>query len=349
MTGGRIKRIRDYVANDDVFALTYGDGVADIDLDRRTRLPSRARKARHGDRRASRDALWRDRSRRRYASRPSTKSPTTESDWINGGFFILSPKVGDLIEGDATVWERGPMKRLARARRVARLSATPASGIRWIRLRDKLFLEEQWAAGQAKWRVLVISSAFWNGTRVFVTGHTGFKGAWLSLMLSRLNAQRHRLLRSRRRPRRISFDSATVGALIDDRRGDIARSRSPCAAPWRAAEPEIVIHMAAQPLVSWVYAIRSRPIATNVMGTVNVLEAGAQRFERAQSRHRHHRQMLRESRLALGLSRDRPRSAATTPIPTARPAPNSSRAAYRASFFGRRAGRAHASRRAPAT
>jgi CDP-glucose 4,6-dehydratase len=118
---------------------------------------------------------------------------------------------------------------------------------------------------------LVISSAFWLDKRVFVTGHTGFKGSWLALMLSRLNARAYGFaLEPPTTPN--LFTIAGVDAFIDDRRGDV-RDLDDLKRAMDAAAPEIVIHMAAQPLVRESYADPVGTYATNVMGTVNVLEA----------------------------------------------------------------------------
>jgi CDP-glucose 4,6-dehydratase len=118
---------------------------------------------------------------------------------------------------------------------------------------------------------LVISSAFWLGKRVFVTGHTGFKGSWLALMLSRLNARATGYaLEPPTRPN--LFTLADVADHIDDMRGDI-RDLQTLTACMQAVGPEIVIHMAAQPLVRESYTDPVGTYATNVMGTVNVLEA----------------------------------------------------------------------------
>ncbi len=117
----------------------------------------------------------------------------------------------------------------------------------------------------------MISSAFWLGKRVFVTGHTGFKGSWLSLMLSRLNARATGYaLAPPTRPN--LFTLARVAEHIDDIRGDV-RDLETLATSMQAAAPEIVIHMAAQPLVRESYLDPVGTYATNVMGTVNTLEA----------------------------------------------------------------------------
>jgi CDP-glucose 4,6-dehydratase len=118
---------------------------------------------------------------------------------------------------------------------------------------------------------LVIASAFWLGKRVFVTGHTGFKGSWLSLMLSRLNARATGY--ALEPPSKPSlFQLAGVGEFIDDIRGDVT-DLDHLRTAMTAVAPEIVIHMAAQPLVRAAYADPVATYNTNVMGTVNLLEA----------------------------------------------------------------------------
>ena len=125
--------------------------------------------------------------------------------------------------------------------------------------------------GPSKVEKLVITSSFWLGKRVFVTGHTGFKGSWLSLMLSRLNARATGYaLEPPSKPN--LFELAGVGEFIDDFRGDITDLDSLRAA-MTAVAPEIIIHMAAQPLVRAAFADPVGTYNTNVMGTVNVLEA----------------------------------------------------------------------------
>ena len=111
----------------------------------------------------------------------------------------------------------------------------------------------------------------WQGRRVFLTGHTGFKGSWLSLWLSRLGAQlRGYALDPCTEPN--MFRLAAVGTVLDDVRGDI-RDYSKLEASMTEFAPEIVFHMAAQPIVRQSYADPVGTYATNVMGTVHVLEA----------------------------------------------------------------------------
>jgi len=151
MTGGRINRILPYVANDPFFALTYGDGVADIDINAEIAFHQA-----HG-RKATVTAV---RPSKRFGAisldgdRVSAfkEKPEGDGGWINGGFFLLSPSVGDLIEGDHTIWEREPMDALAQS---DQMRAFMHRGF-WYpmdTMRDRTFLEEQWAQGTANWRV----------------------------------------------------------------------------------------------------------------------------------------------------------------------------------------------------
>ena len=149
-TGGRVKRVLHHVQNDEIFALTYGDGVADIDI-----AAQLAFHRTHG-RKATVTAV---RPARRFGAiavegdRVLTfqEKPEDDGGWINGGFFLLSPKVGELIADDTTVWEDLPMQSLARS---DDLRAYVHRGF-WHpmdTIRDKNFLEECWASGDAKWR-----------------------------------------------------------------------------------------------------------------------------------------------------------------------------------------------------
>lgn len=113
---------------------------------------------------------------------------------------------------------------------------------------------------------------FWSGRRVFLTGHTGFKGAWLTLLLNRLGAVTHGYAQDP--PTRPSLFDLTGAAstLATDTRADILDAKR-LEACMKAAEPEIVLHLAAQPLVRLSYREPVRTFAENVMGTAHVLEA----------------------------------------------------------------------------
>lgn len=150
MTGGRLRRIRDYVGDED-FCMTYGDGVSDVNI---TELLAFHRK--HG-RRATVTAT---RPPGRFGnlvmdgSRVDSfeEKPVGDGGWINGGFFVLNPTVLDHIEGDTTVWERDPMERLARE---GDLMAYHHNTF-WQpmdTLRDRTHLEELWSSGKAPWKV----------------------------------------------------------------------------------------------------------------------------------------------------------------------------------------------------
>jgi len=116
-----------------------------------------------------------------------------------------------------------------------------------------------------------VRADFWRGRRVFVTGHTGFKGGWLSLWLSRLGAEVHGFsLAPATAP--ALFEVARVGEGMDHRIGDI-RDPAALTAAVNAAAPDIVFHLAAQPLVREGYSDPRTTMETNVLGTMNVLEA----------------------------------------------------------------------------
>jgi CDP-glucose 4,6-dehydratase len=119
-----------------------------------------------------------------------------------------------------------------------------------------------------------VDPIFWSGKRVFLTGHTGFKGSWLSLWLQAMGAELHGLALAPPTTPAL-FDAAQVGAGMFSTIGDI-RDYATVLAAMKACQPEIVIHMAAQPLVRYSYEAPVETYATNVMGTVHVLEAARQ-------------------------------------------------------------------------
>jgi glucose-1-phosphate cytidylyltransferase len=150
MTGGRLKRVRPYLG-DDTFCFTYGDGVSDIDVKDSIRLhKERGRLAtvtaiqppgRFGALEIEGQSVT-----------GFVEKPEGDGGWINGGFFVLEPKVIDYVEGDGTFWEREPLQNLAKDNQ---LNAYQHRGF-WQpmdTLRDKMLLEELWAQGNAPWKV----------------------------------------------------------------------------------------------------------------------------------------------------------------------------------------------------
>jgi glucose-1-phosphate cytidylyltransferase len=150
-TGGRIKRILPYVKDDPDFCMTYGDGVADVDVSAVIALH------RQNKRLATITATQPpgrfgvlDHDGNRITS--FKEKPVGEDGWINAGFFVLSPKVIDYIDDDATIWEREPLENLA---------AHGQLGVHLHRgfwqpmdtLRDKIMLENLWASGSPPWKV----------------------------------------------------------------------------------------------------------------------------------------------------------------------------------------------------
>ena len=152
-TGGRLARIRCLVEREEWFHVTYGDGVASINIEELTRfhldhgklatITAVVPEARFG-------ALKLDGS----IVREFREKPSEEAGRINGGFFVLSPRALDVVSGDDTIWEREPMARLARE---DQLRAFSHNGF-WQPmdvLRDRLLLEELWRSGTAPWKVWV--------------------------------------------------------------------------------------------------------------------------------------------------------------------------------------------------
>jgi glucose-1-phosphate cytidylyltransferase len=151
MTGGRIKRIKPYLVGGEDFCLTYGDGVGDVDIKKllefhrkqktlatltATRPPGRFGALRIDNNKAL----------------DFEEKPVGDRAWVNGGFFVCSPKVLDYIEGDQTTWEREPLNRLTSE---GQLSTYLHEGF-WQpvdTLRDKTTLQDLWDGGKAPWKM----------------------------------------------------------------------------------------------------------------------------------------------------------------------------------------------------
>ena len=154
MTGGRLRRVKEYIGNE-TFCMTYGDGVGDVDItslisyhrDQRTMATLTAVQppGRFG-------AFTLGEEQGRIASFQEKPEGDGEGAYINGGYFVLEPKVIDYIDGDMSVWEREPLETLARDNQ---LSAYRHHGF-WQpmdTLRDKNYLEELWQKDKAPWKV----------------------------------------------------------------------------------------------------------------------------------------------------------------------------------------------------
>jgi len=151
MTGGRLKRVKSYIEDEDAFCFTYGDGLSDVNITEEIAFHRKhgglatvtavQPQGRYG-------ALDLDGS----AVNGFVEKPLGDGGWINGGFFVLSPGALDLIDNDMTPWELAPLERLAQQRQ---FQAYQHRGF-WQAmdtLRDKLMLEELWRTGAAPWRI----------------------------------------------------------------------------------------------------------------------------------------------------------------------------------------------------
>jgi glucose-1-phosphate cytidylyltransferase len=151
MTGGRLKRALPYLGNEETFCLTYGDGVGDVDIAAAVDFHRRHGKlatvtavrplSRFGQLGLQGDEVH-----------EFVEKPLEEGGWINGGYFVLSRTVGNYLEGDATIWEREPLEKLASE---GELRAYFHNGF-WQpmdTLRDRQQLEELWHSRSAPWRV----------------------------------------------------------------------------------------------------------------------------------------------------------------------------------------------------
>lgn len=149
-TGGRLKRVREYLG-DEAFCFTYGDGVSDLNIrqlidfhkqhDCLATVTAVQPPGRFG-------AMELDGKQ----VRGFQEKPLGDGGWINGGFFVLDPRVIDFIEGDDTTWEQHPMRTLAQE---GQLMSFQHHGF-WQpmdTLRERVLLEERWKSGQAEWQV----------------------------------------------------------------------------------------------------------------------------------------------------------------------------------------------------
>ena len=151
MTGGRIKRIKKYLEGEESFCLTYGDGVANINITELIKFHNN-----HGKLATLSSVFPPARFGSIYIEKNQVKKfiekPRGDGALINGGFFVLNSKVIDQIEGDNTIWEQEPLNNLASK---GELMAFKHDGF-WQpmdTLRDKNYLEELWSSNKAPWKL----------------------------------------------------------------------------------------------------------------------------------------------------------------------------------------------------
>ena len=152
MTGGRLKRVKDFIKDEESFCFTYGDGIANINISELIAFHNQ-----HG----KQATITATRPVGRYGAlkigsnnsvNHFQEKPDGDGSWINGGFFVLNPSVIDLIKSDSTSWEDGPLPTLAKN---TQLVAFKHNGF-WMpmdTLRDKVILNELWNDDKAPWKV----------------------------------------------------------------------------------------------------------------------------------------------------------------------------------------------------
>ena len=266
-TGGRLKRVAEYIKNEEAFCFTYGDGVSDLNI--RSSIEFHRSHGKLATVTAVRPP-GRYGALERMGDRVTAfvEKPPGDGGMINGGFFVLSPRCLDFIEGDDSRLGRLPIIRLAA---MGQMMAFEHRGF-W---QADGYLARQEHVGRAvgirqgAMEDLALTdrrASFWRGKRVLLTGHTGFKGSWLALWLQQLGAKVTGIsLPPLTTPD--LYGEASIGALCQSHFCDI-RDRGALAELIRAARPEIVFHLAAQPLVRASYREPRATFETNVMGTV---------------------------------------------------------------------------------
>lgn len=151
MTGGRLKRIQEFIGEDETFCFTYGDGVSNVNISelisfhkkygKTATLTATYPPARFGALKINNDSV-----------QSFEEKPKGDGNLINGGFFVLNRAVFDLIEGDSTIWEQEPLKKLAKLNELTAFKHLDF----WQpmdTLKDKMFLEGLWEHNTAPWKV----------------------------------------------------------------------------------------------------------------------------------------------------------------------------------------------------
>jgi len=152
MTGGRLKRVKEYIKDEEFFCFTYGDGLGDIDISALIKFHFK-----HG----KKATVTATRPPGRYGALKFgqkdivdsfQEKPDGDGSWINGGFFVLNPEVIEFIQDDQSIWEEEPLTKLAKNNQ---LYAFKHDGF-WQpmdTLREKIMLNELWATNKAPWKI----------------------------------------------------------------------------------------------------------------------------------------------------------------------------------------------------
>lgn len=274
MTGGRVKRIQKYVGNEP-FMLTYGDGVCDINI--RELLKYHQEKGKLATMTAVRVSQRfgvLDIDKETMSVKSFREKSEADVSRINAGYMVFEPEVFNYIDGDDTVLEQAPLRTLAKE---GQLVAYKYNGF-WQCMDTKREMEEldkMIADKTAPWMVwekwlMKLDLNWFKDKKVLITGHTGFKGSWLCKILIDAGAE----------VTGYSLVPATTPALfyianiennMNSIIGDI-RDLAHLMEVFDQVQPEIVLHLAAQPIVRDSYKDPVYTYETNVMGTVNICE-----------------------------------------------------------------------------
>ena len=216
-TGGRLRSVMPYVGDED-FCFTYGDGVSSIDIGELIEFHRREGvlatvtavqpPGRFGALQVEGERV-----------RGFREKPHGDGGWINGGFFVLSPKVADYIDDDATTgntsrWNGSP------PRVSSRHTGTTGSGTRWTRCATSNYLEELWSRGARRGRSGT-ESRFWRGRRVLITGQHRVQGKLARVVAATRSVPRARATRWHPPPTRHCSSSRAYRSRPLPRTGDV--------------------------------------------------------------------------------------------------------------------------------
>ena len=269
LTGGRLKRVSCYLEDEEAFCFTYGDGVADLDISAEAAFHRQHGKlatvmavqppGRYGALNLEGNAV-----------KGFMEKPKGDGGWINAGFFILSPKCIAFIDGDDSSWEGPALERIAAAGELMAFQhrgVLAAHGYPSGQEPPRTSVAER--TGALEGVVMRLFGDAYDGCRVLLTGHTGFKGSWMTLWLDRLGAD---ITGIALEPETTPNHWDLLRLEIADCRLDI-RDAGALKNTIARAQPDIVFHFAAQPLVRRSYRDPLTTWSTNVMGTANLLDA----------------------------------------------------------------------------